>query len=157
MELIIVSLLLGGAVLALASLRRVPEDMVCTVHRRGRYLRTLTPGIRFTVPLLDTIAHRVRLVGHQIDLPVQPFAGHTDARGEVFYQILEPELARDALDDVDALVQREARARLAQIALNDSVPESGVLSGQLKHDLNCQLGRLGLRITRCQVRLTAAA
>jgi regulator of protease activity HflC (stomatin/prohibitin superfamily) len=157
MELIIVSLLVGGAALALASLRRIPEDTVCTVHRRGRYVRTLTPGFRFTIPLLDKIAHRVRLVGHQIDLPSQPFAGHTDARGEVFYQILEPELARDALDDVDALVQREARVRLAAIALHDSVPESGVLSGQLKRELNEQLGGLGLRITRCQVRLTAAA
>lgn len=157
MELIIVSLLIGGAALALASLRRIPEDTVCTVHRRGRYLRTLTPGIRFTIPLLDKIAHRIRLVGHQIDLPSQPFAGRTAARGEVFYQILEPELARDALDDVDALVQREAGVRLAQIALHDSVPESGVLSGQLKRDLNAQLGCLGLRITRCQVRLTAAA
>lgn len=157
MELVIIALLVGGAVLALASLRRVPEDTVCTVHRRGRYVRTLTPGIRFTIPLLDKIAHRVRLVGHQIDLPAQPFAGQTESRGEVFYQILEPELARDALDDVDALVQREARVRLAEIALDAFPPESGALAGQLKHDLNRQLGRLGLRITRCQVRLTAAA
>ena len=157
MELITVSLLIGGAALALASLRRIPEDMACTVHRHGRYVRTLTPGINFTIPLLERIAHRVRLVGHQVDLPSQPFAGHTAANGEVFYQILEPELARDALDDVDALVQREARVRLAEIAQFDAVPESGVLSGQLKQDLNRQLGRFGLRVTRCQVRLTAAA
>jgi regulator of protease activity HflC (stomatin/prohibitin superfamily) len=148
MDLIIVSLLASGAALALASLRRVPEDTVCTVHRRGRYVRTLTPGIRFTIPLVDKIAHRVRLVGHHVDLP--------EAQGEVYYQILEPELARDALDDVDALVQREARERLAQIAAQPAA-EAGALAGQLKQDLNRQLGRLGLRVTRCRLHLPAAA
>lgn len=148
MDLIIVSLFASGAALALASLRRVPEDTVCTVHRRGRYVRTLTPGIRFTIPLVDKIAHRVQLVGHHVDLP--------DAQGEVYYQILEPELARDALDDVDALVQREAHARLAEIAAQPAV-EAGARAGQLKQELNRRLGLLGLRVTRCQLRLPAAA
>jgi len=147
----IIVLLVSGAALALASLRRVPEDTVCTVHRHGRYVRTLTPGIRFTIPLVDKIAHRVRLVGHQVQLQTQP------AAGEVYYQILEPELARDALDDVDALVQREAGVRLAELASAESAPESAVLAGQLKQDLNRRFGSLGLRVTRCQVRLTAAA
>ena len=146
--MIIVSLLASGAALAvLASLRRVPEDMVCTVHRRGRYVRTLTPGIRFTIPLVDRIAHRVHLIGHHIDLP--------DAQGEVYYQILQPELARDALDDVDALVAREANVRLAAISALPSRPESAALAGQLKQDLNHQLARLGLRVTRCQLRQAA--
>ena len=148
MDLIIVSLFAAGAALALASLRRIPEDTVCTVHRRGRYIRTLTPGIRFTIPLVDKIAHRVHLVGHHVDL--------SDDRGEVYYQILEPELARDALDDVDALVQREAQQRLTEIAAQPAA-EAGALAGQLKQDLNLQLGRLGLRITRCRLHLPAAA
>lgn len=148
MDLIIVSsFAIMGAALALASLRRVPEDTVCTVHRRGRYVRTLTPGIRFTIPLVDKIAHRVRLVGHHVDLP--------DARGEVFYQILEPELARDALDDVDGLVQREAHERLAAIAAQPAATEAGALAGQLKQDLNRRLASLGLRVTRCQLRAAA--
>ena len=61
--LLIIIMFALGAGLAIASLRRIPEDTVCTVHRFGRYVRTLTPGVRFTVPFVDRIAHRVRLVG----------------------------------------------------------------------------------------------
>lgn len=147
MEVTLLLLVATGAALALASLRRVPEDTVCTVHRGGRYVRTLKPGIRFTIPLVDKIAHRVRLVGHHVDLP--------GSRGEVYYQILEPELARDVLDDVDALVQREAHERLAELVATPA--EAEALDGRLKQDLNRELGRLGLRVTRCRVRLPAAA
>lgn len=146
-----------GAGLAYASLRRVPEDMVCTVHRFGHYVRTLTPGVSFTMPFVDHIAARVRLVGHQVDLPSQTFGAHTAACGAVYYQILEPERAGDALDDVDALVTREACQRLAAMAANDdTVTESNALACQLKSDLNQRLGALGLRVTRCQLQLSAA-
>ncbi len=156
MEMIVAILMLCGAGLAVASLRRVPEDTVCTVHRHGRYVRTLTPGIRFTLPFVDKIAHRVRLVGHQVELPAQSFGSETSARGAVYYQILEPERAGDALDDVDALVEREARQCLAAIAAGELPSESTALAGRLKQELNQHLGRLGLRITRCQLQLSAA-
>jgi regulator of protease activity HflC (stomatin/prohibitin superfamily) len=147
-----------GAGLAAASLRRVPEDTVCTVHRFGRYVRTLTPGLSFTVPFVDRIAHRVRLVGHQVDLPPQRVDAHTHAGGAVYYQILEPERAGQALDEVDALVVREASAHLAALADNESAqPEVMALSSQLKTELNRRLGSLGLRVTRCQMQLSAAA
>lgn len=140
-----------GAGLAAASLRRVPEDTVCTVHRFGRYVRTLTPGLRFTLPVVDHIAHRVRLVGHQVELRGAAVAG-----GALYFQIIEPERAGGALDEVDALVEREACRRLAALAVES--PGEGDLSlGQrLKSDLNQQFGTLGLRITRCQLQTAAA-
>ena len=146
-----------GAGLVWASLRRVPEGTVCTVHRFGRYVRTLTPGLRFTLPFVDHIAHRVPLVGHQIDLAPQPLAPGQTARGAVYYQILEPERAGEALDEVDALVEREALTRLAAIAHDAVAPKEGAaLDSQLKAELNQRFGTLGLRITRCQLELVAA-
>ena len=71
----------------MAGLRWVPEDTVLTVHRFGRYVRTLTPGLRFTLPLVDQVAHRVRLVGHQLEVPL---AGEDAARADVYYQIRSP-------------------------------------------------------------------
>lgn len=146
-----------GAGLAAASLRRVPEDTVCTVHRFGRYVRTLTPGLRFTVPFVDRIAHRVRLVGHQVELTPQPLDASTRAGGAVYYQILEPQRAGEVLDEVDALVAREANAQLAQIAGSEATAEAAQLSSRLKADLNRRLEGLGLRVTRCQMQLSAAA
>ena len=81
----------------------------------------------------------------------------TSARGAVYYQILEPERAGDALDDVDALVEREARSSLVALASGPVRDEAVALAARLKSDLNQRLGNLGLRVTRCQLQLSAAA
>lgn len=158
MSVLLIVLFALGAGLVVASLRRIPEDTVCTVHRFGRYVRTLSPGLRFTVPFFDRIAHRVRLVGHQIDVPPQPVDALTRAGGAVYYQILEPQRVGEALDEVDALVAREASAQLAAIVGTESASgEVALLSTRLKTDLNRRLEGLGLRVTRCQMQLSAAA
>lgn len=147
-----------GAVLAYASLRRIPEDTACTVHRFGRYARTLMPGLRFTLPFIDKIAHQVRLVGHQIDLAPQPLQHGQAARAAVYYQILDPERAGEALDEVDALVEREAQVRLAALTHAAAMPMDGItLDRLLRTELNRRFDPLGLRITRCQVQLAQAA
>jgi regulator of protease activity HflC (stomatin/prohibitin superfamily) len=133
------------AAIALAGLRRVPEDTVCTVHRFGRFVRALGPGIHFTWPLLDQIAHRVALIGHQVELPLDGSHG----AATVYFQILEPERAGAALDQVDAMVEREALCRLRELVLNHA---DGSLAASLKQELNASLGALGLRVTRCQLR-----
>ena len=156
METLLLLLLSPMAVLALAGMRRVPEDTACTVHRFGRYARTLTPGLRWTIPFVEHIAHRVRLVGHEVALAPQP-ASDAGAQGAVFYQILEPKRAGDALDTVDALVQREAFAGLATLLGDQAANDASQLATQLKSDLNARLAALGLRVTRCKLELTAAA
>ena len=150
MSFLIFAMFALGAGLAFASLRRVPEDTVCTVHRFGRYVRTLTPGVRFTLPFVDHIAHSVRLVGHQVELR------RADAAcGALYYQILEPERAGGVLDDVDALVEREACRRLTALAIEAPGEAAPALGLRLKTDLNLQLASLGLRVTRCQLQHAA--
>ena len=153
MDIFALLLLTPMAILLLAGMRRVPEDTACTVHRFGRYVRTLTPGLRWTIPFVEHIAHRVRLVGHEVPLTQQA----AKAQGAVYYQILEPERAGDALDAVDALVQREAREGLATLMLDVAANDSAALASQLKADLNQRLATLGLRVTRCKLELTEAA
>lgn len=129
----------------LVGLRRIPEGTVCTIHRFGRYVRAIGPGLHFTWPLVDRIAHRVSLVGHQVELA-------TDGRcaAVVYFQILEPERAGAVLEQIDAMVAGEASRRLRALSASVSA-EPGGLAARLKQELNAQLGALGLRITRCQL------
>lgn len=154
MEWLLILLLPLLLIFLIIGMRYVPEDTVLTVHRFGRYARTLTPGLRFTVPMLDKVAHRVRLVGHQIEVPL---AGEAPARAAVYYQILEPERAGDALDRVDALVEQHTSRKLSNLALLDAANDAHQIAATLKDDLNQDLGVLGLRITRCKLCFDAAA
>lgn len=137
----------------LAALRRVPEGEAFTIQRLGRYLRTLGPGWHFTVPVLDRVRSRVRLLGHHVDIHVcRP--GAADA--EVYYQILEPGRTGQALEEIDLLVEREAVEQLAALAAENDAPSGPVLARRLKEELNRHLGRLGLLVIRCQLHLPTA-
>lgn len=153
MGVLLLLLLPLALVLLLASLRYVPEDTALTVHRFGRYARTLTPGLRFTLPLLDRVVHRIRLIGHQVEVP---FAGQALVRAAVYYQILEPERTGDALGRVDALVEQRASQKLSRLTCL-SPEDPGQLAHSLKQDLNQDLAAFGLRVTRCNLHFDAAA
>lgn len=133
----------------LAGIRRVPDGTALTVYRFGRYARTLAPGVGFLLPLIERAGHRVSLIGHSV--PLDGEAAEVDGTrpvGAVHYQILDPRLTGIALEDVDALVRREAREQLLQLLPQDEARDQ---AARLKAALNARLGSLGLYIVRCQL------
>jgi len=118
-----------------ASFRRVPEGSAFTVHRFGRYVRTLPPGIGFVVPVVERVGQRVSLINHTVPL------GEGSPEGAVYYQILDPRRAGEALESIDQLVAGAARDAAAQIS---NVAE-------LRQQLNQRLADRGLRVVRCEL------
>ncbi|WP_374601960.1 hypothetical protein [Arenimonas sp.] len=120
----------------LTGFRRVPDNSVVTVHRFGRFVRALGPGWRWTLPGLDQLGQPVCLIGHHLSV-----VGAKGAQAELYYQILDPALAGEALDDIDALVIREALPLL----------DAPIAADALKTAMNLQLAPKGLRVIRCRV------
>ena len=135
-------LLAPGLLLAIAAagLRRVPAQRSLTVHRFGRYRRTLGPGWHWLLPVLERSGAGVDLIGHHLSIE----AGAAHGQAELYYQILEPAKTGATLDSVDAWVADQAREAL------HGPPQS---SEQLKHELNRRVGQLGLRVIRCSLHL----
>jgi regulator of protease activity HflC (stomatin/prohibitin superfamily) len=135
--------------LLLAGVRRVPEGTAFTVHRFGHYTRTLAPGLRFALPLIERVSAPVALINHRIQLPLESSDGAAQ-RAAFYYQIVEPERSGDQLDDIDNVVEREVRQMLDAV-LDSAGRDVDALNGRLKQALNERLGGLGLRVTRCQL------
>ena len=56
------------ALIALASsVKIVPQSEEAVVERMGRYLRTLKPGIRMIVPVIDRVQHRISVLERQLE------------------------------------------------------------------------------------------
>ena len=142
---------LAPALIALASLRRVPQGEAWTVHRLGRYVRTLQPGLHAIWPLLDRIARQVQLTGHHIELPTRAF-GADSASADLYYQILDPMPSGNVLESVDEMVLRQADEALSSVAAQHPNLQAGwttTTADALKAELNRRLDRMGLRIIRC--------
>ncbi len=150
MHIPLLAALLTIVAFALATVRRVPEGQAWTVHRFGRYARTLQPGMHAVWPGLDRIASHVELIGHRIELPARAF-GADGGNADLYYQILDPMQTGQELESVDAMVQRQADDALASVAasLPQQSDSSAPIADALKAELNRRLGRMGLRVIRC--------
>lgn len=126
----------AAALLAAAGLRRVPEGSALTVHRFGRYRRTLGSGWRWLCPGLERAGALVELAGHHLHVPSESARGEA----ELYYQILEPALAGEALDRVDEWVAAQTR---------EAIVQAGASAESFKQEINRRVGRLGLRVVRC--------
>ncbi len=128
----------------LTGFRRVPDNAVVTKHRFGRFVGALGPGWHWTLPGLDSLGQPVCLIGHHLDIPAEP-----GTNAELYYQILDPAQAGEALDRVDALVSDQAREALA--SLRDLADATRPVAEALKAELNRRVARLGLRVIRCSL------
>jgi len=134
-------------VLVAVAVRRVPDGYALSIQRLGRYRRTLGPGWHLTIPVLDRAGKRVTLVGHHVEV----LGGTPGADADVYYQILEPSRTGQAIDEVDALVGREAMERLLALSADPGAADLATLGVRLKEELNRQLNRIGLLVIRCQL------
>lgn len=143
------------ALFALA-VRRVPEGQAWTVHRFGRYSRTLQPGRHALWPLLDRIVHHVPLTGHHLELPASGL-GDARASADLYFQILDPQRAGNDLDAVDELVRAHVDAALSRIVDGQRLPSPGDagMADALKAEINRRLDDKGLRVVRCALHANA--
>lgn len=134
-------LCIGLLAFVLAGLRKVPEGCAYTVRRFGRYARTLPPGLGFVLPLVERIGQRVSLIGHAV--PVREAA----VSGSVYYQIIDPRQAGEALESIDQLVERTASEALRTMPAPDAGEPGFDL--RVRQQINQALAGRGLRVVRC--------
>ena|ERR1700752_4553477 len=138
-------LLIGVVLAALACVRRIPEGHAYTLRRVGGHMRTIGAGTHIVLPLLERVAHRIRLLGNVVAF--QRLQGAQERfSGSVYYQVLDAERADAVIDNVDNLVCGSLRG-----LLDGTVEDEAGRNARLKSELNRQLREQGLLITRVQI------
>lgn len=141
----VMALICAAAVFFAASVKRVPEGQAYTYRRMDGHIRTLGAGMHFVLPLIERVAHKIRLLGNVVDVDV---AGqNATLRGQVYYQVLDAARADTIIDEVGMLVRKQLPALLDNAA-SDSAAERNL---HLKAELNRSLRERGVLITRVQL------
>lgn len=143
--MLVMAFICAAVVLFVASVRRVPEGQAYTYRRMDGHIRTLGSGMHFVMPLIERVAHKIRLLGNVVDVDV---AGQdTTLRGQVYYQVLDASRADTIIDEVGVLVRNQLPTLLADAA-HENASERNL---QLKAELNRSLRERGVLITRVQL------
>lgn len=136
-------------IVLLAVVRWVPAGHVQGLHRRGRPLRMLQPGLHLVLPGLDRMGHRIDLTGQVLQFE-DALADTRGVCGKVYWQVLEPERIDPVIDQADQLIRRSAVEALHGEAEPDRT-DHRALGSRLKRVLNGALRERGVMITRVEL------
>lgn len=129
--------------LAWVCLRRIPEGQAYTLRRVGGHTRTIGAGIHVVWPLLERVAHKIRLLGNEVEIAARTPGGEINAR--VYFQVIDAQRADALIDDMADLL----RQRIPELTLSTCDQSDPALRAtHLKTELNRDLRERGVLITR---------
>lgn len=135
-------------VLAIASVRRIPEGQVYSLRRLDGQTRIVGAGMRFLLPLLERVSHKISLTGSALALEGATTAGER-YRGALYFQVIDPARADVVIESADALLRESASTLLDA---GDVPSDLGERRAWLKQALNAGMRERGLLVTRVELR-----
>lgn len=135
-----------ATIAVLACVRRIPEGQAYTLRRLGGHLRTIGAGTHVVVPLVERVAHRIRLLGNVVTFE-RLVSGSRSYDAALYYQVLDAERADAIIDRVDGLL-RGCLARQLEAATDEDEPAR---NRRVKAGINREVADRGILITRVQI------
>lgn len=136
---------------------RVRPTHAGVVDRRGRYARTVLPGLRLLVPYVERL-RPIDLREQAVPLDEQPVITRDGAviliRAVVRVQVTDPRAAAYDVEDYLAAVERLAIAAMREVVGELTVDETLTSWGRIGAALRASLdetGRWGLRVGQVEV------
>lgn len=132
------------ALLAVASIRRVPEGHVYRFRRIGGHVRLVGSGTHLVLPLFERVAQKISLAGAAVTVDGLR-QGERHERAVVYFQVLEPERAGAGMLDLDGRLREATHGLYTDAGLPDA---ADARRNRLKQALNAELRERGVLVAR---------
>lgn len=145
---IVMMALLGATVLLfVASIKRIPEGQAYTLRRVDGHMRTLGAGTHLVLPVIERVAHKIRLFGNVVEVGEIATPDQGRLHGKIYYQVLDAARADAIIDEVGVRL----RERLPELVAAAPARDIAARNQHLKTELNRSLRERGLMVTRVQL------
>ena len=149
------------ALLAVKTVRVIPQARAANVERFGRYRRTLEAGLNFVIPVLDRIKPLIDLREQMVSFEDQPvitednLVVHIDT--VLFFQVTDPRAADyEIVDYATAIEQVSAtmlRSVIGSMDLAQTLTSRDRINAMLRGVLDEASGKWGIRVTRVEIKV----
>lgn len=158
--MIFVILLVILLVLAIASLRIVPEAQTCVIQRFGRYHASWGPGVHFLVPVMDSVAKKISMKEQVADFEPQPVITKDNVTMQidtvVYFKIFDPQLFTYGVERPITAIENLCATTLRNIVggmdLDSTLTGRDTINGEITQILDEATDKWGIKINRVEVK-----
>ncbi len=155
-----IAVLVFAIILIFMMAKSVPQGEEWTVERFGRYTRTLKPGLRFIIPIMDRVGAKVNMMETVLDIDSQEVITKDNAMvmtdGVTFYQVVDAAAsAYEVLDMQRALSnlsQTNIRSVIGSMDLDSSLSNREMINAKLLSVIDEAAHPWGVKVTRVEIK-----
>ncbi len=153
-------LVIFAGLLLLMMVKSVPQGENWTVERFGRYSRTLKPGLRIILPLIERVGARINMMETVLNVGEQEVITRDNAMitadAIAFYQVIEAERAayevKDLILALERLTQTNIRSVIGAMDLDESLSNRDVINSRLLTVIDEAVTPWGIKVTRVEIK-----
>ena len=152
--------LIFAVILIWMMVKSVPQGENWTVERFGRYTRTLYPGLRFLVPIMDRVGDRINMMETVLDIERQEVITRDNvmiaADAVAFYQVVDAARAayevRNLVNALSNLSQTNIRSVLGSMDLDECLSNRDRINAKLLSVIDQASNTWGVKVTRVEIK-----
>lgn len=139
--------------------RQVPQGYKWVVQRLGKYHISLSPGLNFIIPYIDSVAFKITTKDIVLDIPSQEVITKDNAvlitNAVAYINIVSPEKAVYGVENyeiaIQTLVQTSLRSILGEMSLDDALSSRDHIKTKLKAAISDDISDWGITLKTVEI------